>query len=326
MALAGAASSVADPNANVKLLLFNDKIREHALGPRIGKLVARLPQWSSFFGPTGIDPIRDIDVLYVAGPQLRVSADVVAVVQHKLGETAMRRAIDAIVQREPKGEWIESKVPAARARADRAKRTFVMARSDTLLMVPAHLTQEALEKAPLLAIPRIASDAAFIAVVATPWRAFIGLALPVQIPESIKTATIKITPAPDGGLLIQLDAADESPEMAARNAELLTRAINFATQRDLGALGALLLGGDKLQLLEPVQLHAKGSTITGTARATPRQVDRILNFAESWLDAREHRPDSKPSPSAMPGLPSVRPNATLRPPGGSTERSPRTPN
>ena len=39
--------------------------------PRIGRLVTRLPQWSSFFGPTGLDPIRDLDTLYVAGTDAR---------------------------------------------------------------------------------------------------------------------------------------------------------------------------------------------------------------------------------------------------------------
>ena len=45
MALVGKATSVADPNANVKLLLLNDRIRGLPVGPRIGRLVAELPQW-----------------------------------------------------------------------------------------------------------------------------------------------------------------------------------------------------------------------------------------------------------------------------------------
>jgi hypothetical protein len=300
MALVGKAASVADPNANVKLLLMNDRIRNLPIAPRIGALVARLPQWSSFFGPTSLDPIRDIERLYVAGPQFRVSADVVAVLEYQVPQTAMRRAIDAIVRREPKGEWLHSKIPAARARADRAERVFVLPKSKVLLMVPPYLVDDALEKASQLALPAVGGNAAVVAFVSSPWRALGGLRLPLEVPKSIASVALSVTPSEDGGAVLHLDAVDESNDAAKEHAALLTAAINAVTQQDVGAIGALFFGGHTLSLVEPIELKADAKTIRGDARITPRQLDRLLGFAEGWVDSITGGPPAVPSsaPSA----------------------------
>jgi hypothetical protein len=311
LAMAGRASSVSDPNANVRLLLFNDRIRALPLAPRIGRLVARLPQWRSFFGPTGLDPIQDIDRVFVAGPQFRSSGDVVALLQYSVPTSAVRQAIDSIVKREPKGEWLATKVPAARARADRADRVFVLPKGHILMMVPPHLQDDAIQKAPSIAFPAIGGHAAVIAFLATPWRALLGLNVPVEVPRSIRSATLTVTPAEDGGAVLHVEAIDESPETAKADASLLTRAINLLTQRDVGAVGALLFGGKTLSLIEPIDLAGEGSVIRGDARVTPRQLERILGFAEGWVDAISGPPapgaSNRVTPVRNPPHPAVTP-------------------
>ena len=298
LALVGKATTVADPNANVRLLLFNDRIRSLSIAPRIGRLVARLPQWRSFFGPTGLDPIQDIDRVFVAGPQFRSSGDVVALLQYSVPTSAVRRAVDSIVKREPKGEWLSTKVPAARARADRSDRIFVLPKGHILVMVPPHLQDEAIKKAPALAFPSVGGRAAVVAFLATPWRALLGLNVPVQIPRSIASATLTVTPADDGGAVVHIDAVDESSDAAKSDASLLTRAINMLTQRNVGAVGAILFGGKTLSLIEPIDLEADGKVIRGDARVTPRQLERILGFAEGWVDAISGPPPPRGSGGA----------------------------
>jgi len=313
MALVGKAASVADPNANVKLLLMNDRIRGLSVGPRIGRLVARLPQWSSFFGPTTLDPIRDIDRMYVAGPQFRVSAEVVAVLQYGVPNAAMRTAIDAIVKREPKGEWLSSKIPAARARADRADRVFVLPKGKVLLMVPPHLADDAIDKASHLALPQVGGSAAVVAFVATPWRALAGLRVPLEIPKTIASVALLVTPSEDGGVVLHIDAVDDSNESAKDHAGMLTTAINAVTQQNVGALGALLFGGQTLSLVEPIELRAEGKTIRGDARVTPRQLDRLLGFAEAWVDAITGGPPPIPASASTTSSKPSKPDQS-RPP------------
>jgi hypothetical protein len=48
---------VVNPNANVQLLVHNDRVRKHPLGDRIGPLLKNVYQWRDFFGPTAIDPV-----------------------------------------------------------------------------------------------------------------------------------------------------------------------------------------------------------------------------------------------------------------------------
>jgi hypothetical protein len=298
MALVGKATSVADPNANVKLLLMNDVIRGLPIAARLSKVVTRLPQWKSFFGPTGIDPVTDIERIYVAGPQFRVSDEVVAVLEYKVPRSTMRKAVDTLVNREPKGEWFDSKIPAARARADRADRVFVLPNSRLLLMVPPHLKDDAIAKAPGLGLPPLGGRAAAIAFIATPWRALLGLRVPVQVPKTIGSASITITPTDDGGAILHVEAVDESPDSAKADASLLTRAINAVTQQNLGRLGSLFLGAETLSFIEPIDLRADGKTIKGDARVTPKQLSRLIGFAEGWLDSMSGvPPGARPLPS-----------------------------
>ncbi len=296
LALAGKAASVADPNANVRFLLLNDRIRALPIAPRIGQLVARLPQWRSFFGPAGLDPIRDIKGIYVAGPQFRVSDEVVVVVSYNVTAAVMHKAVDGIVNHPPKGEWLDAPIPAARAHADRADRIFVLPKSKIVLMVPPHLKDDAIAKAPRMAFPAVGGDAAVVAFVAKPWRALMGLRLPVDVPHSIASVSLSLSPTADGGAVLHVDAVDESPEVARDDAALLTRAINTMTQQNVGALGALLFGGQTLSLIEPVELKALGKSIRGDATITPRQLERLLGFAEGWVDAITGGPPPLPGP------------------------------
>ena len=307
LALAGKAASVADPNANVRVLILNDHVRTLPIGPRVGKLIARMPQWSSFFGPTSLDPIRDIDRMYLAGPQFRASTDVVAVIQYGVTEAAMRQALDAIVARPPPGEWLDEKIPVARARADRAERLFLMPKGKTLLMVPPHLKNDALSKAASLRVPAVKGNVALVAYIATPWRILLGARSPAQIPHSIASLSLTVEPREDGGAVTHITAVDESPEAAQANAAALTTAINLVTQQNVGALGSILFGGKTLSLVEPVELRAEGKKIVGDAIVTRKQLDRILGFAEGWLDSMEARRAPQGAPagagSGAPALP-----------------------
>jgi len=307
LALAGKAASVADPNANVKLLLLNERVRSLPIAPRLGQLIARLPQWRSFFGPAGLDPIRDIKGIYVAGPQFRVSTDVVVVVSYNVPQSTMRKAVDGIVNHPPKGEWLDAPLPVARAHADRADRIFVLPKSKIVLMVPPHLKDDAIAKAPRMTFPAIGGDAAVVAFVAKPWRAVMGLPIPVDIPHSIAQVSLSVSPTADGGAILHVDATDESPETARSDAALLTQAINALTQQNVGALGALLFGGQTLSLIEPVELRASGKAIRGDATVTPRQLERLLGFAEGWVDAITGGPPPLPGDLRAPG--SKRPTA-----------------
>src|SRR5450432_610923 len=97
-AVAGNVRRVADMGANVRLWIYTDKIRQTPQAARLGPLLRSLYQWRDFFGPTGIDPIRDIDQIMVVASQLRDTSNLVAILKHHVPPDRMRTAVDALVR------------------------------------------------------------------------------------------------------------------------------------------------------------------------------------------------------------------------------------
>lgn len=297
VALAGVQTELVDSNANVNLLMFSDRVREHPLGPRIGKLLTGLPQWSSFFETAELDPIRDLNRILIVGPEFRRSADVVAIVQHRLGREVLRKALDRLVRRPPRGRWLNSKVPAARAHADRAERLFVLPSSHLLVVAPLHLEKQLLASPPLR-FPAPEGKEALVLHVRSPVRALRGL--PLALPESMAWLRVDVTALEDGGAQLRMTAEDADAALARSHAQGLTAAINALTHPDLGALGALL-GLRSIALIDRLELRAQGNRISGQVELSRAQLERLLGLAEElvgdWNDRRDPERRAAPSPA-----------------------------
>jgi hypothetical protein len=273
VALSGSAGSLADSNANVRLLIFTDRMRNHPLGNRIGELLAAADQWKDFFGPGGLDPVRDVDRILIAGPQLRDSSQVLAVLRTSATPERVRSTVDVLVKRDPEGKWLDAAVPAAKARADRAERIFVLPKPGLVIVTPPSAAEDAIKRGKSLRFPDAKGSEVLTTYVVTPWRAFIGV--PFEVPKSIAWVKMKITATADGGATAELEAEDESEELAKKNAEKLAAGINRVTQIQTGALGAMF-GVKAFKLIEPVSFSASGKKITGTVVATPSQLGALL--------------------------------------------------
>jgi hypothetical protein len=297
VALSGVQSEIVDSNANVNLLLLSDRVREHPLGPRIGKLLTDFPQWSSFFATAELDPVRDLNRMLIVGPEFRRSADVVAIIQHRLRREVLRKAIDRLVQRPPRGRWLETKIPAARAHADRAERLFVLPSANLLVVAPLHL-QKQLLSAPPLKFPAPDGREAVVLHVRSPSRALRGL--PLALPESIAWLRLDALVLENGGAELRVTAEDASPELARSHGQSLSLAINALTNPDLGALGALL-GLRSIAFIDPIELHSSGARIYGQVDVSRAQLERLLSLAEElladWNGSRDRRPNLAHPPS-----------------------------
>ena len=287
---------VADPNANVRITLYTDKIRANPLGARIGPLLGSLYQWRDFFGPAGIDPIKDIDQIYIVGPQLRNSSNVVAILRHHLPPAKLHAALDLLVRADKQGgEWLDAGVPVASAHADGAERRFVVANAHTVVVTPPSAFAAAAAAGKLLTLrPSNGPEAAMI-YLATPSRAFLGL--PIKVPDSIKWARIRITPSADGGASAELEAEDENAEAAREDAAYLTRTANALSQLDLGFLGSLL-GQSSHRFIEHVAFTSEGKMIHGSASVTADQLQTALDMAGAFLSDRGNKRRARPLSSA----------------------------
>ena len=298
VALSGEAGKLAEDNANVRLLLHTDRIRDHWLGPRMGALLGATPQWKSFFAPTGLDPIADIDKILITGPQFRDSSQVAVVVKYNVSPEVLRGAIDKLLRARPeRGGWGDAgAVQMAQTFADRASRLIILPAPGIALVVPPSAREHALSLGSKLSFPQTSGPEAMVAHLFTPWRALMGLRSPVQIPKSIQWARFRILPVGEGARII-VEAEDETPELAETHAAALTRQINAVTQVKLGVLGALL-GVGQLNLLGAIDMRSDGVMLQGTIDVTRRQLMRIFGVLTAQVEQMTGRRLVIPNPSA----------------------------
>ncbi len=289
---------VVDPNANVQLLVHTDRVRQHPLGARVGPLLRNVYQWRDFFGPTAIDPIRDIDRMLIVGPQLRDSRDVVAILQFNVPNERVRAAVDVLVARDPEGGWVDGGgVPVAHAHADRGERVFVFPSPQVLVVTPPSAEASAERLPRKFRLPPPKGDEIALAKISTPWRAFLGL--PVVIPKSISSAELRLSPRSDGGLVIDILAHDETEPLARSDAQALTAALTAATSLDLGMFGAVLFGSSRKKFIEKGSFEPDGTEIRGEIVLTRPQVETLLELAGGLLGGAP-RPRAAPTTSAAP--------------------------
>ncbi|HVY27369.1 MAG TPA: hypothetical protein VHB79_12515 [Polyangiaceae bacterium] len=302
---------VVDPNANVQVMVYNERVRQHPLGGRVGPLLRNVYQWRDFFGPTAIDPVRDIDRMMLVGPQLRDSRDVVAILQFNIAQERVRGAVDTLVQRDPEGAWLDGPVPVARAHADRGERAFVLPSAKLLIVTPPSALESA-KRFRRATLPGPKADEIAIAHLATPWRAFLGM--PVQIPKSIQSANLRLSATEDGGVVIDVLAHDENEASAQSDAQALTSALTAATSLDLGLFGSVLFGSSQKKFIQKSSFEADGSDVRGEIVLTRAQTETLLDLAGSFLAGRAPRPRPLASAVATPGqAPSNAPPSSTAP-------------
>jgi hypothetical protein len=273
IALKGAERKVADPNANVQLRVFNARIRKHPLGPRIGRMLGSIYQWRDFFGPTGLDPIRDVDQIMVLGSQFRDSSGVVAFLKLNVPDDQVRAAVDALVKSDPEGGWLDAGVPQATAHADRAPRVFTLPSPGIVVVTPPGSVAESATQLPRnYNLRESKGDEVASAKVKTPWRALRGI---FKAPQTISVARVRLTPTPTRGAVIDIEAEDESPEQAREDAVYLANAVTAATQ--------LSVLGFTTRFVDRIEFSAQGSTIIGKLVLSEQQLLTALDFAEAYI-------------------------------------------
>lgn len=279
---------VVDANAHVQLLVHNDRVRKHPLGERIGPMLKNVYQWRDFFGPTAIDPVRDIDRMLIVGSQLRDSRDVVAILQFNLPQARVREAVDVLVARDPEGGWLDGPVPIAKAHADRGERAFVFPSPQILVVTPPAAQASAQRLSKKFRLPGPKGDEIALAKLSTPWRAFRGF--PVAIPKTIRSAELRLSPGADGGVVIDVLAHDESEAQAVTSARALTAAL------DLGLGGLITIQTARLQ----GHFEPDGSDVRGEIILSRRELVAILGIASAFLGGAAPAP--RPSASVTPSL------------------------
>jgi len=288
VALAGGAGEIADSNANVRLFIYADVVRNHPIGEEVSALMKVTPQWKDFFGPSAIDPIEDVDRVLIAGPQLRDSSQVVAVVQHRLSEERIDQAFDTLVRR--KGSWVDREARLARADADRASRLFSAPNKEVVVVAPPQLEKQLRELGASTRFPKTDGLVALSAYIVTP--ANVAKGTMVRLPDSLKWARIDLRPSDDGGGVLKILAEDEDARSAKSTVRQLVQLLSQITivesakkKRSSGGfafLGELITSQFKVKV-QTMKFTSEENRIEGTIEFTQAQLLDLMGKAKTFL-------------------------------------------
>lgn len=274
----GAARIASAKNPNVRILIAGDRLRSHQLGEGFGRLLRNIPQWTGFFAGSTIDPIKDIDHLLIAGPQLRLdSSQVVAVMDFNVPEKKVRDAVDGIVKR-TNGQWLENTpVPAAKATADRAPRIFALLPGRRMLVILPASAERELKDVKSTPPFNKSSPVGIAIYLVSPARAFKDV---VRLPDTLEWLRLGVTPTADGGADLVVEAGDKTPEDAVKHAEELTKAVELLR---LANRVKIPFTSITIDVIDPTRFVADGKLVRATVHLTVQQLRGIMGFAEMKL-------------------------------------------
>lgn len=298
IALAGKGAKIVEKQTNVGLVLYMDRVRSHPLGKRIASLLPKLPQWDEFFGDSRVNPVDDFDRMFLLGPSFADSSGLVMAIEYNTSQDKIRNAVNGLVKH--RGSWmVGAKVPTALTFADRAERVIMFPAPRVVVIVPPHLREQA-QKLGVIGVPKPKGPEAMVASTVNPAKALRRFGL--DLPSSLQSAKIRITPLSSGQVLLELEAQDESAAKATENAALLTRQINGVIDL-LGGVNDLLgrfgFGGLAAAVdLPRVSLVAEGKTLKGRQVLNQAQVAFVLDRVERQLN----RLTPRAPPAAAPAI------------------------
>ena len=218
---AWASGAVQPSEVHVRMEIASAAIREHPLGEKIGTLLRKVPQWNDFLGTSTVDPIRDLDLIHIAAPQLVTSsANAYALVKHHMPAPVVKGIIDSLVKR--RGTWIrQTDKPAAQAYADRGERIFAAPSTDVLVIAPLSVKDQVLAMNELkLAMPKAGSPA-FSASLDQPAKvmARINSVIKLNLAESYLNLKLKVFAEAEGSARLEVIIIDTDEEGIKQHAE-----------------------------------------------------------------------------------------------------------
>lgn len=256
----------------VEALVWMQRLRGHPLGARLGTIA----QLRELFEGTGIDPARDLDRAFAVAPTIRSEDASIVVAEHSLPADRVRSAMDALVARSvPPGSWrTDLGPPAARVTVRGRARIVALAEENLLVILSESHAQDASRFVGCGGLPEPSGPEAVLASAVQPARTLAGV-MPVRVPDSLQLIRSMLTPAPDGGADVHIDAQSTSAAQASADAAVLTREVARATTVDLGVV--------RWNVFEPIDFRPEQEWVRADRHLTPSELDKITALALAFL-------------------------------------------
>jgi hypothetical protein len=267
-------------------------IRTNTVGQHLGPLLKAIPQWDEFMSGTDVDPIKDVDWIYIFGPGLIHTENDAVLVRYNMTDARAARDIELLSHKDANGGAYDAGVPGVKAwrgHADRAWRIFLLPRPHLAAMVPPSFAPVA-ARAFSQREPRVdlRPGEAVRFTVATP-----NHAIPWQLPPGLTELRFWVIPRADGGADAygELDAPDEAA------AEATARRLKEVARNENSLAVKLVTRG----LFDDVEVSSDGKTAKVHLPATQDQLAAVYDLIAAFLGVNVPPiASSLPSASAPP--------------------------
>lgn len=259
-------------NARVTLIVYMDRVRKHALAPRL----ASLDVITEAFEGTDIKPIDDVDRAVIAARTARTREDVIAVAEHHVTPERLKAAMTQMVaQSGTEGRWLEGYgFPAVKV-VVRKRKTVVMAVTPTLLVVtaPKHAKRAAsLENSG--GIPDPANAAAIVADADQPASSLEAPGVP-PVPPTVRRIYASLTLLEGGDADLVIDGESSSETQARADADQMTKDVEKAATVNVAFF--------KIKAFEPIPFTPDGNMVRARRRVTQKELDMLLSLASMMI-------------------------------------------
>jgi hypothetical protein len=253
----------------VGTMIYMDRLRGR---PAAIKL-AQAGYLGDLFEGTGVDPMRDLERVFIASTGITDHDRAVIVAQHRLQQAQLREAIDKLVARStPPGAWLDDLgLPAARITLHGRTRIVAVVDDEYVAVLPEALAAEAKKFLGTGGFPDPDGPESVVTVAQDASHSLRAPRAP-HIPDTISTARITLRFQDDGTVDAAGDGESTSAEQAVKDALALTDAVDRATSVKIAIL--------RVRFFKPVPFRAEGSHVKTDVHLSPDEVDKLLGMAE----------------------------------------------
>ncbi len=265
-------------------------VRTNPVGARMGPLLLGIPQWADFLGGTDVDPVKDLEWIWIFGPSLIHTEKDAAVLRYSMTDDRAAKNIAILSRRDVGGGKFDAGVPGVRAwrgRADNAWRVFMLPRPHLAAMVPpdfARTAAKAFSRTELR--PPTGPNEAVRVMVKNPSHPMPFL------PTSLTELRFWATPREGGGA----DAFVEADAPDARAASSAAKQIRQLLQQE-NSIGVRIVTRG---LLNDFDVTSEGPMVKGHLPVSQEQLEALYDLVAAFLGV-----PAAPG-SAAPGAPSAR--------------------
>lgn len=262
--------AIAATGAKIYGTLHVERIRNHPMAPQ---LIQMASQETKVLEGTGIEPLQDVDRVFVAAKSAKDPEAVMALLEHHVEAERLKPAMQTMVDKSgAEGRWVEGEpYPTAIVYVEK-RHSLVAAVTPTMLVITSPAMKEKVGTlSGASGIPEPIGEEALSAYVNQPRATLDNPKGTPPIPATIAYAEGTITFQPNGDADVHIEGKSANPAQARDDAKEINDTLIEATSAKMGPV--------RVQVVKPITFAAEGDMLKGDRKVTLAEMQTIVSLA-----------------------------------------------